>query len=114
MFVLISRDPTLVIDIQNQTQRTQLQPVSSDSPYSKKKQALPDSFILSGGMNIQPAVTEVKEDRFPSVNECGQATQFTERIYSGTVANLSEFPWVALLIYNTSKYHLLKLFEFVT
>lgn len=35
-------------------------------------------------------------------NECGK--QVTHRIYGGEIAELDEFPWLALLVYNTSKY----------
>lgn len=34
-------------------------------------------------------------------NECGK--QVTHRIYGGEIAELDEFPWLALLVYNTSK-----------
>lgn len=34
-------------------------------------------------------------------NECGK--QVTHRIYGGEIAELDEFPWLALLVYNTSE-----------
>lgn len=34
------------------------------------------------------------------LNACGK--QVTQRIYGGEIAELNEFPWLALLIYNTS------------
>ena len=38
---------------------------------------------------------------FNLLNECGK--QVTHRIYGGEIAELDEFPWLALLVYNTSK-----------
>ncbi|XP_061402704.1 CLIP domain-containing serine protease B8-like [Musca vetustissima] len=35
-------------------------------------------------------------------NECGK--QVTHRIYGGEIAELDEFPWLALLVYNTNEY----------
>lgn len=34
-------------------------------------------------------------------NECGK--QVTNRIYGGEIAELDEYPWLALLVYNSSK-----------
>lgn len=35
-------------------------------------------------------------------NECGK--QVTHRIYGGEIAELDEYPWLALLVYNSSKH----------
>lgn len=38
---------------------------------------------------------------FNLLNECGK--QVTNRIYGGEIAELDEYPWLALLVYNTSE-----------
>lgn len=40
--------------------------------------------------------------------ECGK--QVTNRIYGGEIAELDEYPWMALLVYNTSKYFFIFIF----
>ncbi|XP_017058134.2 uncharacterized protein LOC108099270 [Drosophila ficusphila] len=39
---------------------------------------------------------------FNLLNECGK--QVTNRIYGGEIAELDEFPWLALLVYNSNDY----------
>lgn len=38
-------------------------------------------------------------------NDCG--IDFSDRIYGGQITDLDEFPWMALLGYRTSKFHLI-------
>ena len=44
--------------------------------------------------------------------ECGK--QITNRIYGGEIAELDEYPWLALIFYNTSDFEICKNLKFVT
>lgn len=46
------------------------------------------------------------EGGFNLWNECGK--QVTHRIYGGEIAELDEFPWLALLVYNTSELDIIR------
>ncbi|CAG9769235.1 unnamed protein product [Ceutorhynchus assimilis] len=65
------------------------------------KVCCPEEQIIMPDVNPPVIETRVKTTVDNNL-ECGRA-MITDRIVSGTTASLSEFPWTALLQYNTSK-----------
>lgn len=90
------RNPSLSIDMESLPRQGQSEKLTPQLLQTTEYGIISQTRELADGIGDDNESESESASKLPSTEECGRIKDFINRIYSGDVANLAQFPWYVL------------------